>query len=312
MELYKEELNKDIQCKTMMKQNEKKLGEIEFQGATKLQELFEKEDVEEESEEKKEDVPKEPTEQKKGTEKAKEKEKEKEVVVEAAPDPKMSKLAEILNRKQKKSDDLLKKIEAIQSNPNDKRLKSLENYKTALGPSGIKMNKDGKVIQLNSNDVKQIIQEARPEEKVRRSFENPSATLKRNKSEEKFGRMSTDKAQTIAYERYLSQLESQQKEEQKRIMDTLKREKEFIKEVKQKEKKIRQQKLLYKNIVLDQIKNRKEKEGLEIKTSRGIPDIAGKEGYPPIPEPSIEQKTKRKMLEYKKQKDIWIQQVFFV
>ena len=234
-------------------------------------------------------------------------------------DAKMDKLALILEKKQRKANELLEKLETHQRKQKGSSSLSpefsVDRLKAALNPAAYSMKRQGKDVRLSSQEVAHIIQKAKPlagtgeETKSHVGSEKFSKSLTAQKSEGSLAKSPTERAQRKAYDRYLAQLQSQASEEQKRILDTLKREREAIERIKEKEEKLQQQRKLYRHMILDEIARKKDQKGFDLKTTREVPDIAGTQGYPPLFEPSPVQQREKVLLAYKKQKDLWIQQV---
>ena len=325
MEKYKTELNKDIKCKVMQKKNEKKLEEIEYNGMSELQHLLAQGTADNDPKKAADDIDKnQNAEPEAGQNVEANKDKEGKTEVQKPEDalskadalseattnnPNADKLALILERKQRKANILLKKLEdmetASKSGMPSTQKYSLEKMKKALNPPGYKMQAEGKTVRITKEEVDQIINKGSKDDDTR----SRASYLSRNKSEERFGKSPTEKAQKVAYKRYLTSLESQASEEQKRILDTLKREHDVVERIKEKEKTLREQRQLYRHLILDQITKTNQRKSQDVMHARGVPDIAGNQGYPPIYEPSPEVQKKKAMLCYKKQKDIWLQQV---
>jgi len=329
LEQYKLELSKDIEAKSMLKRNEKRLEDIEAQGINELQNILQN------NSEKDAKIPQnleiakniinienqelEQKDEKQNIETKKEKpnneipDNKSEAHLSHVSDAKSDKLALLLERKQKKANDLIKKIEFLETQSRSasvspQRKAELQKMKKALAPPSYKMVSEGKEIKISQEEVNKIINKPKKDDDLI-SVTSRTSKMIRNKSEDKFEKSPIEKAQKIAYRRYLESLEYQANEEQKRILATLKREHEAVDKIKEKEKKLKEQRDLYRHMILDQIAKSKEIKSLNITQAKNVPDIQGEFGYPPIYEPTPEIKKKKLQLSNKKQREDLLEQI---
>ena len=312
---YKTDLEKDIQYKKARKVNEKRLEGIEYQGITALQKILvgkpedamqelqkieqtkdekcfapvkEEGSVKEDDEEEVADIKKEQKTDQTGKEAAR-----------------MEKLAGILERKQKKAQQLLDKLEGLQkgkrsesSSPNKY---SVAKLREALAPVGYKMKSDGKTVRLSNAAAQELISQ-----KQQKDNEIEAVTVKKRSNS--LQKVTVEQTQKIAYQRYLKQLEAQANEEHKRIVDSLKREHDAIERIKQKEMSLKQQRLLYRQMIIDQITKKKEKKMEEQVAKCTIPEIVGNSGYPVLTPENYRENTSP-CHAHKIQGSVWIKQV---
>lgn len=282
LEKWKNGLTNDIQYKQMKKLNEKRLEGIEYDGIMALQQILSKKEgiatqAEKKEEKKEEDL---------------QKSQQSKPLSEFGVD----KLAALLAKKQEKAKALLKKVAEMENgtlngSPISKKL-SLSSLKNALTPTGYKMNAEGKQLRLSNSMVEQMIQQQK------KSKEEKTDAPK----------IKAEKIEQIALGRYLTQLDSQASEEHKRIMESLKREHEAIDRLKQQENGLKNQRLIYRQIILDQIMHKRQKKEDAKLAKQSDPNQL----YPPIVEPSLREQKEKLAREYKTQRSIWIKQVFFV
>eukprot|EP00830_Metopus_es_P017000 TRINITY_DN5455_c0_g1_i1.p1 TRINITY_DN5455_c0_g1~~TRINITY_DN5455_c0_g1_i1.p1 ORF type:complete len:714 (-),score=208.06 TRINITY_DN5455_c0_g1_i1:32-2125(-) len=330
MNEYQKGLRNDIQYHQIRKENEKKLENIESNGINALMQITsclndpETKDKLDAAIDDGQRIQKE----EKQEEKAEEEDRCEKVSVEPSQsvtetiktEAGMDKLAIILARKQKKAERLLKKIEELEKNKKSGSLSpqkySLSKMKEALTPSSYKVNSGGKEIRLSNAAVQELILKSKhgstkgSAAKGSKAAENEAESQRKTSTKE----ISTikdikEKNQRIALKRYLEQLDKQAEDENKRITETIKREQEAMEKNKQTAHKQKKEKLLYRNLILEQIVKKKDTEIKQNKEQLAIPAIAGTQGYPPIYQPSFDQQKTKLLGEYKTQRSIWIKQM---
>ena len=244
---YAEDLKKDIDCKIVKKENQKKLDTMEYKGMTKIISINEdkKDDKKEETikEEKKEEVYPLPGDAERVVqEEAVEGNKDIEVVEnffkEGEPENNDKdennkaaqlqlkdeesgnpKLAELIARKQKKTTELLKKIEELEKRGPGKYKSSISiaKLKSALSPTGYRYSSTtGKESHITGKEANKIITEAEENRAETRSVRSVASRAKSHQDMFAHARRSTvngnnvlEQTQKIAYDRYLSHLENQ-------------------------------------------------------------------------------------------------------
>eukprot|EP01022_Parablepharisma_sp_SALTPOND_P021736 TRINITY_DN434_c0_g2_i1.p2 TRINITY_DN434_c0_g2~~TRINITY_DN434_c0_g2_i1.p2 ORF type:complete len:689 (+),score=109.99 TRINITY_DN434_c0_g2_i1:9267-11333(+) len=317
-EKYIAELKKDIECKTMEKANQKRLDTIEYDGMKKIVALNDEKAplVEANEYPLPEDEVVEPAEENvdKGeievienffnAENAKEES-------EAPPPETDDKLAQLIAKKQQKANELLKKIEELEKRGLSGRKSSLstlpiKKLKTALMPEGYRYSSTtGKEARITSEEANKMVAISEGNRSETRSVRSVTSRAKSQRDifalsrhSTGFGNTAIERAQKVAYERYIAQLEhqvlfknmtKQANEEQRRILDSLKREQKSAVLAKQKEEEKKTLKAHNRDIILEQMNKLNEKRKTEIRFAKSIPHIFGNQGYPPIYEPSPEQ-----------------------
>ncbi len=213
----------------------------------------------------------------------------------------MDKIAALLERKQRKAKNLLRKIEELEKGDISMPQKAaLTKLKLALIPTGYKMNAEGKTLRMSSGAVAELLKNS-PQ-----SLDGHSSKRGREGS---VGKESGSSAQKVAHARYLSQLDMRATDEHRRILDSLRREREAVLRLQEKEDSKQKQRFLYREMLLEQIAQKKEKARQDLKAARASPNIAGSQGYPPLFELPVDQRKAQQEHAYKTQRSIWIKQV---
>ena len=94
-------------------------------------------------------------------------------------------------------------------------------------------------------------------------------------------------------------------------MDSLKREQEGVIAVRQNEQLKKNKRLQNKHALMEQMQKLGEKRKTDKQVAQSTPHIFGNQGYPPIYEPSIEQRRDVILRAWQRQKEALIEQVTF-
>eukprot|EP01022_Parablepharisma_sp_SALTPOND_P032953 TRINITY_DN87951_c0_g1_i1.p3 TRINITY_DN87951_c0_g1~~TRINITY_DN87951_c0_g1_i1.p3 ORF type:complete len:904 (-),score=177.78 TRINITY_DN87951_c0_g1_i1:1524-4235(-) len=210
---------------------------------------------------------------------------------------KTSKFELLLEKKKKKAHELLKRIEILEraeltsgrsASTSPKKYGSLAKMKSAMSSQAFTYVKDGKKLRVEQ-EVSPAHHTLAPLRATPRSVRSSLSHCSSN-SEQKPAKNNYEKTLRQAFNQCLSKIESQANEEQRKILDLLKKEHERVRKLEEEKKNTQQKREQCKKFVLQQIEEKRARKLLEKRTNKEIPDIAGTRGYPPLPEPTMDEK----------------------
>jgi len=230
-------------------------------------------------------------------------------------DDRQSKFEQLLEKKKLKAHNLLQRIEnlektvasggrSISISPEKKQ--ALEKMKEQLSSQAFSYIKDGKKIRVEQdttsppklNPLRQTPKSVRSSKSHRSSMDS-TLPAKNN----------YERTMKLAFQQCLAKIESQADEEQRKILDLLKKEQDRERKIDEEKIRARQNREHCKKFVLQQIEDKRAKKLMELKSKVESQDIEGNMGYPPIKEPNPDERKLLTITSCKKQSEIYEKQI---